>query len=88
MQRITVLLSMALAAALPLGSAFAFTDKPVKLIVPAPPGGTIDVFARIISDQLAHEIKQPVVVETAPVRVVRWRSNTCSRSLLMATPCW
>lgn len=66
MQRITVLLSMALAAALPLGSAFAFTDKPVKLIVPAPPGGTIDVFARIISDQLAHEIKQPVVVENRP----------------------
>lgn len=66
MQRIPVLLSMALAAALPLGSAFAFTDKPVKLIVPAPPGGTIDVFARIISDQLAHEIKQPVVVENRP----------------------
>ncbi len=66
MQRIPVLLSMALAAALPLGSALAFTDQPVKLIVPAPPGGTIDVFARIISDQLAHELKQPVVVENRP----------------------
>lgn len=66
MQRIPVLLSMALAAALPLGSALAFTDKPVKLIVPAAPGGTIDVFARIISDQLAHELKQPVVVENRP----------------------
>ena len=66
MQRIPVLLSMALAAALPAGSALAFTDKPIKLIVPAPPGGTIDVFARIISDQLAHETKQPVVVENRP----------------------
>ena len=66
MQRIPVLLSMALAAALPVGSALAFTDKPIKLIVPAPPGGTIDVFARIISDQLAHETKQPVVVENRP----------------------
>ena len=66
MQRIPVLLSIALAAAMPTGSAFAFTDKPVKLIVPAPPGGTIDVFARIISDQLAHELKQPVVVENRP----------------------
>lgn len=66
MQRIPVLLSIALAAALPTGSAFAFTDKPVKLIVPAPPGGTIDVFARIISDQLAHELKQPVIVENRP----------------------
>ena len=66
MQRIPVLLSIALAAALPAGSALAFTDKPVKLIVPAPPGGTIDVFARIISDQLAHELKQPVIVENRP----------------------
>ena len=66
MQRIPVLLSIALAAALPTGSALAFTDKPVKLIVPAPPGGTIDVFARIISDQLAHELKQPVIVENRP----------------------
>lgn len=66
MQRIPVLLSFALAAALPTGSALAFTDKPVKLIVPAPPGGTIDVFARIISDQLAHELKQPVIVENRP----------------------
>ena len=66
MQRIPVLLSIALAAALPTGSALAFTDKPVKLIVPAPPGGTIDVFARIIGDQLAHELKQPVIVENRP----------------------
>ncbi len=66
MQRIPVLLSIALAAALPTGSALAFTDKPVKLIVPAPPGGTIDVFARLISDQLAHELKQPVIVENRP----------------------
>lgn len=66
MQRIPVLLSIALAAALPTGSTLAFTDKPVKLIVPAPPGGTIDVFARIISDQLAHELKQPVIVENRP----------------------
>ena len=66
MQRIPALLSMALAAVLPVGSALAFTDKPIKLIVPAPPGGTIDVFARIISDQLAHETKQPVVVENRP----------------------
>ena len=47
-------------------AAFAFGDKPVRLIVPAPAGGTIDVFARIISDQLGQEIKQPVIVENRP----------------------
>lgn len=66
MQAIPALLSLALAAALSAGSAHAFTDRPVKLIVPAPPGGTIDVFARIISDQLAQELRQPVVVENRP----------------------
>jgi len=66
MKRIASLLPIALAAALQAGSALAFSDKPVKLIVPAPPGGTIDVFARIISDQLAQEIKQPVIVENRP----------------------
>ena len=66
MKRIATLLPIALAAALQAGSALAFADKPVKLIVPAPPGGTIDVFARIISDQLALEIKQPVIVENRP----------------------
>ena len=57
---------IAAATLLCAGSAMAFTDKPIKLVVPAPPGGTIDVFARIISDQLAQEIQQPVIVENKP----------------------
>ncbi len=59
---------MAVAAALAsfASSSFAFSDKPVKLVVPAPAGGTIDVFARIVSDQLSQEIKQPVIVENKP----------------------
>jgi tripartite-type tricarboxylate transporter receptor subunit TctC len=63
MKRMAPWAPVALAAALLAGGAQAFGDKPVRLIVPAPPGGTIDVFARIISDQLAQEIRQPVIVE-------------------------
>ncbi|MGB3068936.1 MAG: tripartite tricarboxylate transporter substrate binding protein [Ottowia sp.] len=60
--------SLAVAAALFsfATTSFAFTDKPVKLVVPAPAGGTIDAFARTFSDQLSQEIKQPVVVENKP----------------------
>lgn len=47
-------------------AALAYTEKPVKLIVPAPPGGTIDVIARIVGDQLSRDINQPVVVENKP----------------------
>jgi len=66
MQHLFTLLPLALAATLHTASALAFADKPIRLIVPAPPGGTMDVFARIISDQLALEVKQPVIVENRP----------------------
>ena len=59
-------LALAAAALLAGQNALAWTDKPVKLLVPAPAGGTADVFARLISDQLSAEIGQPVVVENKP----------------------
>ncbi|MDO5626646.1 MAG: tripartite tricarboxylate transporter substrate binding protein [Pseudomonadota bacterium] len=68
MTHVSRLASLALVATAALFStaSLAFTDKPVRLIVPAPPGGTMDATARIISDLLAQELKQPVVVENRP----------------------
>ncbi|MBM3386190.1 MAG: tripartite tricarboxylate transporter substrate binding protein [Betaproteobacteria bacterium] len=56
----------ALLSALLMPAAMAWTDKPVKLLVPAPAGGTIDVIGRMLADQLAQDIGQPMVVDNRP----------------------
>ncbi|MEO5695198.1 MAG: tripartite tricarboxylate transporter substrate binding protein [Usitatibacter sp.] len=40
-----------------------YPDKPIKMIVPWPPGGVTDTVARFTADQLTRSISQPVVVE-------------------------
>jgi tripartite-type tricarboxylate transporter receptor subunit TctC len=40
-----------------------YPDRPLKIIVSWPPGGVVDTTARVVGDQLAKELGQPVVVE-------------------------
>jgi tripartite-type tricarboxylate transporter receptor subunit TctC len=40
-----------------------YPTKPIKMVVPFPPGGSVDVQARIISDRLGAVLGQSVVVE-------------------------
>ena len=57
-QRLLAATGIAMAA-----NGWAWTDKPVKLIVPAPAGGSMDVVARLLAQQLSIDIKQPVIIE-------------------------
>jgi tripartite-type tricarboxylate transporter receptor subunit TctC len=43
-----------------------FPTRQVRLIVPYPPGGGLDVLARAIADRLQPAWRQPVVVENRP----------------------
>ena len=44
-------------------AAAGFPNKPVRLIVPFPPGGPIDVMSRTLGQKLGEDWKQPVVIE-------------------------
>lgn len=47
-------------------AADAFPSKPIRLVVPYPPGGSSDIIARAISQPLGEALKTTVIVENKP----------------------
>jgi tripartite-type tricarboxylate transporter receptor subunit TctC len=57
---------LALAVALPAWSQAPYPYKPIKWIVPYPPGGITDSVTRLVAQKLEERLGQPVVIENKP----------------------
>lgn len=63
---LTAIGALSLAATSQPASAQKYPDRPVRVIVSYPAGGTTDILARMVSDALARKLGQPFVVENRP----------------------
>jgi tripartite-type tricarboxylate transporter receptor subunit TctC len=67
--RVAAVAAAATMAAALTGAAFAqdnYPTKPVRVIVPYPAGGVVDLVARAVTDKLGSDLGQPFVVESRP----------------------
>jgi tripartite-type tricarboxylate transporter receptor subunit TctC len=70
LRKIVSLAALAAGLALHIGTPYAQTgnwpNRPIRFIVPLPPGGANDLLARVFSEKLQPILGQPVVVENKP----------------------
>ena len=82
--------ALALAATLAPAAASAqdaYPQRPITLVVPHPPGGSVDGVARIYAEQLAKELGQSVVVENRAGASGMIGAAYVARAHPMATRC-
>jgi tripartite-type tricarboxylate transporter receptor subunit TctC len=44
----------------------AYPSKPIRFVVPYPPGGPLDTVARLLGQKVSESVKQPVIVDNKP----------------------
>ena len=61
-----ILAAVLAASVMPLAYAQGWPSRPVRIVVPAPAGSSLDIIARLLGDKLKDRWGQPVVVENKP----------------------
>lgn len=58
-----------------------YPSRAIKIIVPAPPGGAIDIIARVVGDKMSASMGQPVIIDNKP-----GASNNLGTDVLAKSP--
>ena len=73
---------LALLGAVQLTWAAAYPDRPIRLILPFPPGGGTDALARIYAPRLSESLGQPVIIDNRSGAA----GNICNELVARAAP--
>jgi tripartite-type tricarboxylate transporter receptor subunit TctC len=57
---------LAALCALPFAASAQYPDKPIRYVVPYPPGGPLDTVARLLGQKVSERLGQPVIVDNKP----------------------
>ncbi len=60
-----IIVTLGLVALILSDTAFAqaYPSRPVRIVIPFPPGGNVDTFARVLYQQVEKELGQPIVID-------------------------
>jgi len=77
---ITLAVACGFAAFASIAAAQTYPNRPIRLIVGFPPGGAVDIIARIYAQGLSARLGQPVVVENKPGTGGNLASDTVAKA--------
>ena len=75
--------TVTLAATGSFAQAQTYPARPITLVVPLPPGGTTDIFSRLVAEKMAALLGQPVVVEN---RALGGSGTVATRAVAKGAP--